>query len=68
MAGVQRHHNDDRGGVTMAEMSLEQAFDEACRALGESIVRNNFLIAELRRRDEEQVNPEPKDNGHAVPS
>ena len=33
----------------MMNVNLEQAYDEACRALGEAIVRERLLSAELQR-------------------
>ncbi len=39
------------------QVSIEDAYAEACRALGEAVVRERFLTAELARR--EQENPQP---------
>lgn len=38
------------------DVPLQDAFAEACRALGEAIVRERFLTAELQR----QTNPAPR--------
>lgn len=35
----------------MIEVTQEQMYAEACRALGEAIVRERILTAELQRRD-----------------
>lgn len=35
-------------------VTLEDAYAEACRALGESIVRERLITAELARREAEQ--------------
>lgn len=37
----------------MIDVTIEDAYAEACRALGESIVRERLLSAELARRDAE---------------
>lgn len=39
-------------------VSLEDAYAEACRALGESIVRERLLAQELGRREAEDSMPE----------
>lgn len=33
------------------EVSLEDAYGEACKALGEAVVRERLLLAELGKRD-----------------
>lgn len=35
------------------EVSLEDAYGEACKALGEAVVRERLLLAELGKRDEQ---------------
>lgn len=39
----------------MIEVTTEDLYAEACRALGEAIVRERILTAELRRRDEAEA-------------
>ncbi len=34
------------------EIAIEDAFAEACRALGEATVRERFLVREIAKRDE----------------
>ena len=34
------------------DVTLEAAYGEACKALGESVVRERLLLAELVRKDE----------------
>lgn len=34
------------------QINLDDAYAEACRALGEAIVKQRFLLAELERRDD----------------
>jgi hypothetical protein len=35
------------------DVTLEDAYREACVALGEAVVQQRLMAAELRRRDEE---------------
>ena len=37
----------------MIEVTTEDLYAEACRALGEAIVRERIITAELRRRDQD---------------
>lgn len=43
------------------EASLESAYAEACQALGETIVRERLLAAELQRLEAGQA-PEPTES------
>jgi hypothetical protein len=40
------------------EVSLEDAYGEACKALGEAVVRERLLLAELARRPHERTQPD----------
>lgn len=41
----------------MIEVTQEQMYAEACRALGDSIVRQNLMAGELQRMASEQEQP-----------
>lgn len=41
------------------EVSLEQAYREACLALGETVVRERLLIAEVNRQAQPPADGEP---------
>jgi len=44
------------------DVTLEQAYAEACKALGEALVRERLLMQELARRDQETAKQaEPAD-------
>src|SRR5690606_19652847 len=44
-----RQHRSRRGGTRMIEISIEGAYAEACRTLGEATVRERLLVAEIQR-------------------
>ncbi|WP_256475895.1 hypothetical protein [Pseudarthrobacter cellobiosi] len=37
------------------EISIQDAYAEACKALGEALVRERLLMQELARRDQESA-------------
>ena len=43
------------------QVSVEDAYAEACRALGEAIVRERLLSAELVRRTQPEAEPAATD-------
>lgn len=47
MAWPERHHYNNRGGVM--NVSLEDAYNEACRQLGEALVKERLLLQEVAR-------------------
>lgn len=56
----------------MRSVSLDEAYREACQALGETIVRERLLTAELSRRDAAaqaaEANAEPPSEADAPAS
>lgn len=45
------------------KITLEQAYAEACQALGEAVVRERLMAQQLARDSEEPNIPEPEPTG-----